>query len=132
MYEQFHALGDIDITKEPMEVYPTIHYVMGGVRADPETCATTMPGLFAAGEVAAGLHGAESARRQLALRHHRVRQARGRGRGGLRANRTQGAIDPAQIETERATLLSPSGERRQARTPTSCIRSCRRRCRMTA
>ena len=58
MYEQFHALGDVDITKQPMEVYPTIHYTMGGVRAEPETCATTVPGLFAAGEVAAGLHGA--------------------------------------------------------------------------
>ncbi|MCA1595561.1 MAG: fumarate reductase/succinate dehydrogenase flavoprotein subunit, partial [Chloroflexi bacterium] len=58
MYEQFHALGDIDITREPMEVYPTIHYVMGGVSAEPETAATTVPGLFAAGEVAAGLHGA--------------------------------------------------------------------------
>ena len=58
MYEQFHALGDIDITKQPMEVYPTIHYTMGGMWTDPETCATSVPGLFAAGEVAAGLHGA--------------------------------------------------------------------------
>jgi succinate dehydrogenase / fumarate reductase flavoprotein subunit len=58
MYEQFHALGNIDITREPMEVYPTIHYTMGGLWADPETCATTVPGLYAAGEVAAGLHGA--------------------------------------------------------------------------
>lgn len=58
MYEQFHALGDVDITKQPMEVYPTIHYTMGGVKVDPETCATTVPGLYAAGEVAAGLHGA--------------------------------------------------------------------------
>src|SRR5205807_397961 len=58
MYEQFHALGDVDITKQPMEVYPTIHYVMGGIRSDPETCASTVPGLFAAGESAAGLHGA--------------------------------------------------------------------------
>ncbi len=58
MYEQFHALGDIDITKELMEVYPTIHYTMGGVKAEPETCATNVPGLFAAGETAAGVHGA--------------------------------------------------------------------------
>ncbi|MEP6755457.1 MAG: fumarate reductase/succinate dehydrogenase flavoprotein subunit [Chthonomonadales bacterium] len=58
MFEQFHALGDIDITKEPMEVYPTIHYTMGGVMAEPETAATSLPGLFAAGESAAGLHGA--------------------------------------------------------------------------
>lgn len=58
MYEQFLHLGDVDITKEPMEVYPTVHYAMGGVAAEAESCATTLPGLFAAGEVAAGLHGA--------------------------------------------------------------------------
>jgi succinate dehydrogenase / fumarate reductase flavoprotein subunit len=58
MYEQFLTLADIDITKQPMEVAPTVHYAMGGVRVDPETAATTVPGLFAAGEVAAGLHGA--------------------------------------------------------------------------
>jgi succinate dehydrogenase flavoprotein subunit len=58
MYEQFKNLADIDISKEPMEVFPTIHYTMGGVKVDPETCATNVPGLFAAGEVAGGLHGA--------------------------------------------------------------------------
>lgn len=58
MYEQFKNLADIDISKEPMEVFPTIHYTMGGIRTDPETCATNVPGLFAAGEVAGGLHGA--------------------------------------------------------------------------
>ena len=58
MYDQFLTLADIDITKSPMEVAPTIHYVMGGVRVEAGTGATTVPGLFAAGEVAAGLHGA--------------------------------------------------------------------------
>ncbi len=58
MYEQFHALASVDITKGPMEVGPTIHYTMGGVRVDAETAATTVPGLYAAGEVAGGLHGA--------------------------------------------------------------------------
>ncbi len=58
MYDQFLHLADIDITKTKFEVAPTIHYTMGGVRADPETCATNVPGLFAAGEVACGLHGA--------------------------------------------------------------------------
>jgi succinate dehydrogenase / fumarate reductase flavoprotein subunit len=58
MYEQFLKLADIDITKSPMEVAPTIHYVMGGVRVGAGTGETTVPGLFAAGEVAAGLHGA--------------------------------------------------------------------------
>ncbi len=58
MYHQFKELADVDITKEPMEVGPTCHYFMGGVRVDADTTAATVPGLFAAGEVAAGLHGA--------------------------------------------------------------------------
>jgi succinate dehydrogenase / fumarate reductase, flavoprotein subunit len=58
MYHQFLELADVDITKEPMEVGPTCHYMMGGVRVDPETQASTVPGLFAAGEVAGGMHGA--------------------------------------------------------------------------
>jgi succinate dehydrogenase / fumarate reductase, flavoprotein subunit len=58
MYHQFVELADVDITKEPMEVGPTCHYMMGGVRVDAETQASTVPGLFAAGEVAGGMHGA--------------------------------------------------------------------------
>jgi succinate dehydrogenase / fumarate reductase, flavoprotein subunit len=58
MYHQFLELADVDITKGPMEVGPTCHYMMGGVRVDAETAQTTVPGLYAAGEVAAGLHGA--------------------------------------------------------------------------
>jgi succinate dehydrogenase / fumarate reductase flavoprotein subunit len=58
MYHQFRELADVDITKGPMEVGPTCHYMMGGVRVDAETAQTTVPGLYAAGEVAAGLHGA--------------------------------------------------------------------------
>jgi succinate dehydrogenase / fumarate reductase flavoprotein subunit len=58
MYQQFKELADVDITREPMEVGPTAHYQMGGLRVDAETAATTVPGLFAAGESAAGLHGA--------------------------------------------------------------------------
>ena len=58
MYHQFKELADVDITKEPMEVGPTCHYVMGGIRVEAETAQTTLPGLFAAGEAAAGLHGA--------------------------------------------------------------------------
>jgi succinate dehydrogenase / fumarate reductase flavoprotein subunit len=57
MYHQFKQLGDLDITKQPMEVGPTCHYIMGGVRVDADTAASTVPGLFAAGEVAGGLHG---------------------------------------------------------------------------
>jgi succinate dehydrogenase / fumarate reductase flavoprotein subunit len=58
MYHQFKELADVDITKGPMEVGPTCHYVMGGIRVDAETGQATVPGLFAAGEAAAGLHGA--------------------------------------------------------------------------
>src|SRR5262245_3317513 len=58
MYDQFKELADVDITKGPMEVGPTTHYVMGGVRVDAETGESTVPGLFAAGEVAGGMHGA--------------------------------------------------------------------------
>ena len=58
MYDQFMELADVDITKGPMEVGPTTHYVMGGVRVDAETGASTCRGLYAAGEVAGGMHGA--------------------------------------------------------------------------
>ncbi len=58
MYHQFKRLADVDITTTPMEVGPTMHYIMGGVRVDPDTAAATVPGLFAAGECAGGMHGA--------------------------------------------------------------------------
>ena len=58
MYHQFKQLADIDITAEPMEVGPTTHYIMGGVRVDADTQMSTVPGLFAAGECAAGINGA--------------------------------------------------------------------------
>jgi succinate dehydrogenase / fumarate reductase flavoprotein subunit len=58
MYHQFKQLADIDITKEPMEVGPTTHYIMGGVRVDGDTQMSSIPGLFAAGECAAGINGA--------------------------------------------------------------------------
>ncbi len=58
MYHQFKELGDVDITKEAMEVGPTAHYTMGGIRVDPETQESRVKGLFAAGECAAGMHGA--------------------------------------------------------------------------
>jgi succinate dehydrogenase flavoprotein subunit len=57
MHHQFKELADVDITKEPMEVGPTCHYVMGGVEVEPDTAASSVPGLFAAGEVAGGMHG---------------------------------------------------------------------------
>jgi len=58
MYHQFRELADVDITREAMEVGPTCHYIMGGIRVNADTTATCVPGLFAAGEVAGGMHGA--------------------------------------------------------------------------
>ena len=57
MHHQFKELADVDITKEPMEIGPTCHYVMGGIEVDPDTAAASVPGLFAAGEVSGGMHG---------------------------------------------------------------------------
>ncbi|GAB2750534.1 fumarate reductase/succinate dehydrogenase flavoprotein subunit [Amycolatopsis magusensis] len=57
MYHQFKELADVDITAEPMEVGPTCHYVMGGIEVDPDTAASVVPGLFAAGECSGGMHG---------------------------------------------------------------------------
>ena len=58
MYHQFKQLADIDITEQPMEVGPTTHYVMGGIHVHPDTQMSRVPGLFAAGECAAGINGA--------------------------------------------------------------------------
>jgi succinate dehydrogenase / fumarate reductase flavoprotein subunit len=107
MYEQFHALGDVDITKEPMEVYPTIHYTMGGVRATSETCATNVPGLFTAGETACGVHGANrlggNALCDLLVFGRRAGEAaaehaREHGHGG---------VEEALIREEVAAMLAP-------------------------
>ena len=116
MYEQFHALGGIDITSEAMEVYPTIHYTMGGVSSDPETCATTVPGLFAAGEVAAGLHGAN----RLGGNSLSDIVVFGRRAGMAAADYAKTAkhaqISEAQIAEEAAVLLDPL-ERKGAESP---------------
>ena len=77
MYHQFKQLAGVDITKEAMEVGPTTHYVMGGVDVNGESQMSSVPGLFAAGEVAAGLHGANRLGGQLAERPRRLRQAGG-------------------------------------------------------
>src|SRR5438093_4340019 len=107
MYEQFHALGDIDITTQPMEVYPTIHYTMGGVRAEPETCATNIPALYAAGETAAGVHGANrlggNALCDLLVFGRRA----GEGAAAYAKSISQGKIDEAEIEEEANCLLAP-------------------------
>ena len=108
MYEQFHALASIDITSQPMEVGPTIHYTMGGVRVDPDTAATTVPGLYAAGEVAGGLHGANrlggNSLGDILVFGRRAGEA-----AAAYATTTGSAptVDATQIAAEQADLLRP-------------------------
>jgi succinate dehydrogenase / fumarate reductase flavoprotein subunit len=107
MYHQFKELADVDITKGPMEVGPTCHYMMGGIRVDAETAESTLPGLFAAGEAAAGLHGSNrlggnslsdllvfGRRAGLAAAQHAKRSS-------------VPSIDNAQIEQAEKELLAP-------------------------
>ncbi len=108
MYEQFHALGGIDITKQPMEIYPTIHYTMGGVKVEPETCATTVEGLFAAGEVAAGLHGANRLGGNSLSDIIVFGKRAGEGAAAFaKAHSLPTHFDEAQIEEEIEVLLVP-------------------------
>ncbi len=130
MYHQFKQLADIDITKEPMEVGPTTHYMMGGVRVDAETQMSTVPGLFAAGECGGGPARRQPAGRQLALRPAGLRQARRRVRGarspastarrhGRRRRRSTAA------HARGAGAVRARRARATARTPTRSSTSCR-------
>jgi succinate dehydrogenase / fumarate reductase, flavoprotein subunit len=107
MHEQFLKLANVDITREPMEVAPTIHYFMGGVRVDAETGATALPGLFAAGEVASGLHGANrlggNSLSDLLVFGKRAGEAAADAAGEL------AAVDVTQVEREADRLLGPLG-----------------------
>jgi succinate dehydrogenase / fumarate reductase flavoprotein subunit len=107
MYEQFHALGDVDITKEPMEVYPTIHYTMGAVAAEPETAATNVPGLFAAGESAAGVHGANRLGGNALCDILVFGKRAGEAASAYAQSVSQGTIDEAVIEEECRCMLAP-------------------------
>ena len=111
MYEQFLRLADIDITRQPMEVAPTIHYAMGGLRVEPETGQTTLQGLFAAGEVAAGLHGSN----RLGGNSLSDLLVFGRRAGAAAATYQRevglGQINQRVVDQEQQTLLLPfSGE----------------------
>jgi succinate dehydrogenase / fumarate reductase, flavoprotein subunit len=107
MYHQFKQLADLDITKEPMEVGPTTHYMMGGIRVDGDSQMSTVPGLFAAGEVAAGLHGANrlggNSLSDLVVFGRRA------GRFAAEFAKSNGAakIDDAQLQTSAAAALAP-------------------------
>src|SRR5262245_37177415 len=118
MYHQFKELADIDITKEPMEVGPTTHYVMGGVWVDADTQMSTVPGLFAAGECAAGINGANrlggNSLSDLLVfgklaGEHAAQFVRGPGR-------QRPTLDPEQIEAAARAALEPF-ERRDGEPP---------------
>jgi len=107
MYHQFKELADVDITKGPMEVGPTCHYMMGGIRVEAETAATSLPGLFAAGEAAAGLHGANrlggNSLSDLVVFGRRA----GLAAAAFAAKASAGALDPAQIAESERDMLAP-------------------------
>jgi succinate dehydrogenase / fumarate reductase flavoprotein subunit len=108
MYEQFKELADVDITKAPMEVGPTTHYVMGGIRVDAENGETRIPGLFAAGEVAGGMHGANRLGGN-SLSDLLVFGARtGKGAAAHAAAETgQPHVDPVQVQEALRVLDAP-------------------------
>jgi len=110
MYRQFMDLADVDISSQPMEVAPTCHYMMGGVRVEPDSCAATVAGLFAAGEAAGGLHGANR------LNGNGISELLVFGRrAGEHAARyasraaAPGAADPEQIEHADRAARAPLG-----------------------
>ena len=107
MYHQFKQLADIDITAEPMEVGPTVHYVMGGVRVDGDTQMSTVPGLFAAGEVAAGLHGANRLGGNSLSDLLVFGQRAGKYAAEFAGRQGSARIDSGQAEEMTRTALSP-------------------------
>ena len=112
MYHQFKELADVDITATAMEVGPTCHYIMGGVRVEPETAATTVPGLFAAGEVAGGMHGANrlggNSLSDLLVFGRRA----GAGASAYASRINARSIDDAQILQAARAMLAPfAGDR---------------------
>ncbi|MEX1022750.1 MAG: fumarate reductase/succinate dehydrogenase flavoprotein subunit [Dehalococcoidia bacterium] len=108
MYHQFMQLAGVDITSEAMEVGPTAHYAMGGVRVDAETAATTVPGLFAAGEVAGGMHGSNrlggNSLSDLVVFGKRAGEGAAQYALGLTADP---AVDAAEVDQRAAAILKP-------------------------
>ncbi len=109
MHHQFKELADVDITAEPMEVGPTCHYVMGGVEVDPDTAAATgVPGLFAAGEVAGGMHGSNRlGGNSLSDLLVFGRRAGLHAAGYAAAATDRPTVDPLQIDAAEAEALRP-------------------------
>jgi succinate dehydrogenase / fumarate reductase, flavoprotein subunit len=109
MYHQFKYLADLDITTTPMEVGPTTHYIMGGIRVDGDSQMSTVPGLFAAGECAAGLHGANrlggNSLSDLLVFGKRAGEFAAR----FARENGPGRIDPAAVEAAATSALEPFG-----------------------
>jgi succinate dehydrogenase / fumarate reductase flavoprotein subunit len=117
MYHQFMELADVDITKQPMEVGPTTHYMMGGVRVDPDTAGATVLGLYAAGEAAAGMHGANrlggNSLSDLVVFGRRAGSA---AAAYARALTATPRINDAEVEAEKHAMLAPF-ERQSGESP---------------
>jgi succinate dehydrogenase / fumarate reductase flavoprotein subunit len=107
MYEQFKELADVDITTGPMEVGPTTHYMMGGVRVDADTGASTVAGLFAAGEVAGGMHGANRLGGNSLSDLLVFGQRAGLGAASFAAERDEPYVDPIQVRQAERELDEP-------------------------
>jgi succinate dehydrogenase / fumarate reductase flavoprotein subunit len=109
MYHQFMELAEVDITKEPMEIGPTCHYVMGGVEVDPDSASSKVPGLYAAGEVAGGMHGSNrlggNSLSDLLVFGRRAGIYAAEYASGLLAKRPK--VDEADVASAAAAALAP-------------------------
>ncbi len=109
MYHQFMELAQVDITKEAMEIGPTCHYVMGGVEVDPDSAASRVPGLYAAGEVAGGMHGANrlggNSLSDLLVFGRRAGQYAAEYAAGVSGGRP--AVSDSDVEEAAAAALAP-------------------------
>ncbi|MEM0155039.1 MAG: FAD-binding protein [Thermoplasmataceae archaeon] len=106
MYAQFKDFAGVDITKEKMEVAPTVHYQMGGIKVDPETTKTNVEGLFAAGEVASGLHGANRLGGNSLADILVFGRRSGLGAGGYARDKKLETVNPPDVDTEIARVKS--------------------------
>ena len=127
MYHQFKQLADLDITKEAMEVGPTTHYMMGGIRVDGDSQMSNVPGLFAAGEAAAGLHGANrlggNSLSDLVVFGRRA----GRYAAEFaKANGAAASIDEEQLQATAKAALKPFDRGALARIRTRFSTTCRK------
>ena len=130
MYHQFIQLANLDITKEPMEIGPTTHYAMGGIRVNGETQATNLPGLYAAGEYTTGLHGANRLGGNSLSDLIVFGQRAGEFAAQFAKANPAGKINDDQVEAARREALEPfnrgaSGRQSHAKGLTKCSTTCK-------